>query len=272
MVDDPFEAAAASAARLAEVTGAASHDAVLVLGSGWTPAADQLGDIVTDVPVSELGGFAPSTVPGHESRVRSIRCGDRRLLAFLGRVHLYEGHSPSTVVHGVRTAILAGCSTVVLTNAAGGVKEGYRVGQGVLIADHLNLTGSSPLSGPNRDDLGPRFVDLTEAWSPRLRDLARTVDPDLDEGVYAGFAGPQYETPAEVRMARTLGADLVGMSTVHECLAAAHLGAEVLGFSLVSNLAAGLTGEKLDHAEVMAAGVAAAERLGRLLAAVVSRL
>ena len=115
-------------------------------------------------------------------------------------------------------------------------------------------------------------MDLTEAWSRRLRDLARTVDPDLDEGVYAGFAGPQYETPAEVRMARTLGADLVGMSTVHECLAAVHLGAEVLGFSLVSNAAAGLTGEKLDHAEVMAAGVAAAERMGRLLAAVVHGL
>jgi purine-nucleoside phosphorylase len=227
--------------------------------------------VVTEVPVTSLGGFAASTVPGHESVVRSIRCGDRRVLAFLGRVHLYEGHEPATVVHGVRTAVLAGCSTVVLTNAAGGLKEGFRVGQAVLIADHLNLTGASPLTGPNRDDLGPRFVDLTDAWSPRLRELARSVDPTLDEGVYAGFPGPQYETPAEVRMARTMGADLVGMSTVHECLAARHLGAEVLGFSLVTNLAAGLSGEKLDHAEVVAAGAAAAERMGELLASVVQR-
>jgi purine-nucleoside phosphorylase len=268
---DPFEAAAASAARLAELTGVERHDVALVLGSGWTPAADQLGEVLADVPVTEIG-FPPTTVPGHGNTVRSIRCGDRMVLAFLGRVHLYEGHAPTTVVHGVRTAVLAGCSTVVLTNAAGGVKEGYRVGQGVLIADHINLTGASPLTGPNRDDMGPRFVDMTEAWSPRLRALARTVDPDLAEGVYAGFAGPQYETPAEVRMARTLGADLVGMSTVHECLAAVHLGAEVLGFSLVSNVAAGLSGEKLDHAEVMAAGKASAERLGRLLAAVVAEL
>jgi purine-nucleoside phosphorylase len=269
---DPFEAAAASAARLAEITGVERHDIALVLGSGWTPAAEQLGEIVADVVVTELGGFAPSTVPGHASTVRSIRCADRRVLAFMGRVHLYEGHSPATVVHGVRTAVMAGCSTVVLTNAAGAVTEGFQVGQGVLIADHINLTGASPLSGPNRDDLGPRFVDMTDAWSARLRALAREVDPDLAEGVYAGFPGPQYETPAEVRMARTLGADLVGMSTVHECLAAVHLGAEVLGFSLVSNLAAGLSGQKLDHAEVVAAGRAAAERMGDLLAAVVRRL
>jgi purine-nucleoside phosphorylase len=271
-VTDPFEVAAASAARLAEVTGAERHDVALVLGSGWTPAADQLGEIVADIPVTALGGFAASTVPGHESAVRSIRCGDRRVLAFLGRVHLYEGHAPSTVVHGVRTAVMAGCTTVVLTNAAGGLKEGFHVGQGVLIADHLNLTGASPLSGPNRDDLGPRFVDMTDAWSSRLRALARHVDPDLEEGVYAGFAGPQYETPAEVRMARTLGADLVGMSTVLECLAAVHLGAEVLGFSLVTNLAAGLSDQKLSHEEVVAAGAAAAQRMGGLLAAVVQRL
>jgi purine-nucleoside phosphorylase len=254
------------------VTGTERHDVALVLGSGWTPAADRLGEVVVEVPVASLGGFAASTVPGHVSTVRSIRCGDKRVLAFLGRVHLYEGHAPSTVVHGIRTAVMAGCSTVVLTNAAGGIREGYRVGQPVMIADHLNLTGASPLTGPNRDDLGPRFVDLTDAWSSRLREVARRVDPDLQEGVYAGFAGPQYETPAEVRMARTLGADLVGMSTVHECLAAVHLGAEVLGFSLVSNLAAGLSGEKLDHAEVVAAGAAAAERMGGLLAEIVGQL
>jgi purine-nucleoside phosphorylase len=165
-------------------------------------------------------------VAGHSGTIRSIRSGGgRRVLAFLGRVHAYEGHSLSTVVHGVRTAVRAGCTTVVMTNAAGGLREGMRVGQPVLIADHLNLTGRSPLSGPAPPaDLGLlRFADLTEAYSPRLRALAREVDPNLEEGVYAGLPGPHYETPAEIRMLRTLGADLVGMSTVHEVIAARHV-------------------------------------------------
>jgi len=269
---DPCALAQRSAEVLAERTGVAHHDVALVLGSGWTPAADNLGEVVADIPLAELGGFAASTVVGHGSSVRSIRSGGRQILAFLGRVHLYEGHDPALVVHGVRTAVLAGCSTVVLTNAAGGLREGMTVGQPVLIADHINLTGRSSLTGPNRDDLGPRFVDMTHAYSPRLRALAREVDPGLEEGVYAGFPGPQYETPAEVRMARVLGADLVGMSTVLETLAAVHLGAEVLGLSLVTNLAAGLSGQALDHAEVLAAGAAAAERMGGLIAEVVGRL
>ncbi len=268
----PYEAALASADRLGEATGCERHDVAVVLGSGWGPAAEQIGEVVAEVPLVELGGFPAATVAGHGSTVRSIAAGDRRVLAFLGRTHLYEGHEPHAVVHGVRTAVLAGCRTVVLTNAAGGIRPGLAVGQAVLIADHLNLTGRSPLTGANRDDLGPRFVDLTQAWSPRLRALARAVDPSLEEGVYACFAGPQYETPAEVRMARAMGADLVGMSTVLECIAARHLGAEVLGFSLVTNLAAGLSGEVLDHAEVLAAGAAAAERVGALIAQVVARL
>ena len=177
-------------------------------------------------------------------------------------------------MHAVRAAVRAGCHTVVVTNAAGGLRAGMRVGQPVLIADHLNLTGRSPLSGAAApEDLGlARFVDLTEAYSPRLRALAREVDPSLEEGVYAGLPGPHYETPAEVRMLRTLGADLVGMSTVHEVIAARHVGAQVLGLSLVTNLAAGLGAGHLDHADVLDAGRAAAEAMGDLLAQVVERL
>jgi purine-nucleoside phosphorylase len=196
------------------------------------------------------------------------------VLALLGRVHAYEGHDLSLVVHGVRSAVRAGCRTVILTNAAGGLRAGMRPGQPVLISDHLNLTGRSPLTGPPApDELGlPRFVDLTEAYSLRLRSLAREVDPTLEEGVYAGLPGPQYETPAEIRMLQVLGADLVGMSTVHEVIAARHLGAEVLGLSLVTNLAAGLGHDALDHADVLEAGRAAAESMGDLVAHLVARL
>jgi purine-nucleoside phosphorylase len=172
-------------------------------------------------------------------------------------------------VHGVRTAVAAGCSVVVLTNAAGGVDPALAVGRPVLIADHLNLTGHNPLVGPPPPS-GPRFVDLSDCWSARLRGIARDVDPTLREGVYAAFLGPSYETPAEVRMARTLGADLVGMSTVLEAIAARQLGAEVLGLSLVTNPAAGVVAAPIDHADVLARGQAAADDLGRLLAAVVS--
>jgi len=273
-VTDPFAIAADTAARMAAATGIDRHDVAVVLGSGWTPAADRMGPVAAEVPCAELGGFVVPTVAGHELTIRSIDCDGHRVLALLGRVHLYEGHDPALVVHGVRTAVLAGCTTVVLTNAAGGLRDDLAVGQAVMIADHLNLTGRSPLTGANRDDLGPRFVDMTHAYSPRLRALARSVDPTLTEGVYAGFAGPQYETPAEVRMAAILGADLVGMSTVLECLAAVHLGAEVLGLSLVTNLAAGFgqDGKGLDHREVLAAGMASADRTGALLAGVVARL
>jgi purine-nucleoside phosphorylase len=168
--------------------------------------------------------------------------------------------------------VQAGCATVVLTNAAGGLRGDHQVGEAVLIADHLNLTGRSPLSGPAPPThVPPRFVDLTDCWSPRLRALAREVDPTLTEGVYANVPGPHYETPAEIRMLRALGADLVGMSTVWEAIAARHLGAEVLGLSLVTNLAAGM-GAPLDHADVLAAGQAATTRMGRLLAEVVARI
>jgi purine-nucleoside phosphorylase len=270
---DPFGAAEAAASRLAALSGFDHHDVAVVLGSGWLPAADRMGSVVAQLPMTALGGFPPPSVVGHAGQVRSIAGRSKRILVFLGRVHLYEGHGPARVVHGIRTAVAAGCQTVVLTNAAGAVAPGLHVGQPVLIADHLNLTGQSPLSGPVPSpphDL--RFVDMTTAYSPRLRALAREADGSLAEGVYACFPGPQYETPAEVRMARTLGADLVGMSTVMETIAARHLGAEVLGCSLVTNVAAGLGGSALDHADVLAVGRQSAEHMGDLLADVIARL
>ena len=268
---DPYAAAAASAARLAELTGQPRHEAAVVLGSGWASAAAAIGPGAAEIPLAELGGFPPPTVAGHAGLVRSVRAGQARVLVFLGRAHLYEGHSPATVVHGVRTAIAAGCRVVVLTNAAGGI-GGYPVGQPVIIRDHLNLTGRSPLAGPPPPDGFPaRFADLTEAYSARLRRLALEADPSLPEGVYAGLPGPHYETPAEIGMLRLLGADLVGMSTVLETIAARHLGAEVLAISLVTNPAAGLAAQGLDHADVVAAGRAAADRMGTLLAQVLPR-
>jgi purine-nucleoside phosphorylase len=264
---DPFLAAAASAERLARITAMPQHDVALVLGSGWAPVADALGTPAAEVPLAELGGFAPTTVPGHVPTIRSLRAGAARVLIFLGRTHLYEGHSPATLVHGVRTAVAAGCRVVVLTNAAGGIREDYQLGQPVLIRDHLNLTGRSPLSGPPPPAGFPsRFTDLTSLYSPRLRTLAKATDPTLAEGVYAALSGPHYETPAEIAMLRTLGADLVGMSTVLEAIAAHHLGAEVLAISLVTNFAAGLAPEGLNHTEVVAAGLAATDRMGALLA------
>jgi purine-nucleoside phosphorylase len=266
VTDDPFASAEASAAQLTARIGR-QHDIAVVLGSGWTPAADALGVPEAEIPLAELGGFPPPTVMGHTPSVRSVTVGTRKVLLFLGRVHLYEGLPPTQVVHGVRTAILAGCRTIVLTNAAGGIREGLSVGQPVLISDHLNLTGKSPLSGPP-PSRGQRFTDLTDLYSPRLRELAKQKDSTLTEGVYAMLPGPHYETPAEITMLGRLGADLVGMSTALEAIAARHLDAEVLGISLVTNLAAGLGGQSLSHAEVVEAGRASAIRMGTLLAAV----
>lgn len=215
--------------------------------------------------MAELPGFTPPTAAGHTGQVLSVAIGEHRVLVLAGRVHAYEGHDLLHVVHPVRAACAAGAAVVVLTNAAGAVRSDFEVGQPVLISDQLNLTFRSPL-------VGPQFVDMVDAYAPRLRALAREVDSALAEGVYAGLLGPQYETPAEVRMLRMLGADLVGMSTVHEAIAARAAGAEVLGVSLVTNLAAGITGEPLSHVEVLAAGAASATRMGSLLADVVARL
>jgi purine-nucleoside phosphorylase len=260
----PAETAGAAAAELAACTGADRHDVAIVLGSGWVPAIDALGTAVADLPVTDLPGFLPPAVEGHAGRIRSLEVGGRRVLAFLGRTHLYEGRGVEPVVHGVRVAAAAGCRVVVLTNACGGLRPGLAVGDPVLISDHLNLTWRTPL-------VGPRFVDLSDVYAARLRALVREIDPSIAEGVYAQFPGPQYETPAEVRMAGVLGADLVGMSTVLEAIAAHAEGCEVLGISLVTNLAAGL-GDPLDHEEVLAVGKAAATRMGTLLGQVIPRL
>src|SRR2546430_5039669 len=208
--------------------------------------------------MAELPGFSAPTVVGHGGAIRSLTVGERRVLVLLGRTHLYEGRGVGAVVHGVRTVVAAGCGTVILTNAAGCLRPEIAVGQPVLISDHLNLTATSPL-------VGAQFVDLTDLYSSRLRGIAREIDPSLVEGVYAGLPGPHFETPAEIRMLRTIGADLVGMSTVLEAIAAKAVGAEVFGLSLVTNLAAGITGEPLNHLEVLEAGRAAASRMGRLL-------
>ena len=253
-----------AAAAIADATGVASHDVAVVLGSGWRPAADIIGTATHEIAMADLPGFLPPTVTGHGGTIRSVTVGERRVLVLLGRTHLYEGRGIPPVVHGVRTAAAAGCRTIVLTNAAGGIREGLHVGEPVLIADHLNLTAASPL-------VGQSFVDLTDLYSPKLRIRAREIDPTLTEGVYAGLPGPHFETPAEIRMLRTLGADLVGMSTVLEAIAARAEGAEVLGISLVTNLAAGITGEPLNHVEVLEAGAAAAGRMGELLRELAAR-
>jgi len=263
--DSPAGPAAAAAAEIAARTGRARHDVAVVLGSGWRAAADALGTGTAEIPMAELPGFAAPTAAGHGGTVRSVQVGQRAVLVLRGRAHAYEGHDLSTVVHPVRTAIAAGAGIVVLTNACGGIRPDLQVGDAVLIADHLNLTGRSPL-------VGPQFTDLTDAYDPQLRAAARRLDPTLTEGVYAGLPGPHYETPAEIRMLATLGADLVGMSTVHETIAARAAGARVLGLSLVTNAAAGTTGAPLDHAEVLAAGDAAATRMGALLTELVAAL
>jgi purine-nucleoside phosphorylase len=264
-VTDPDALATEAANAIRERTGVDRHDVAVILGSGWAPAAAELGDPVAVVPMAELPGFTPPTAAGHGGQVLSLHVGEHRVLVFVGRIHAYEGHELRHVVHPVRAASAAGVGTVVLTNAAGGVREDYSVGQPVLISDHLNLTARSPL-------VGAQFVDLTDAYSPRLRTLAREIDPSLSEGVYAGLPGPHYETPAEIRMLRALGADLVGMSTVHETIAARAAGAQVLAVSLVTNLAAGMTGKPLSHQEVLEAGRRSATRMGALLGAVIARV
>lgn len=267
---NPYELAAGAGAALIAALGGVRHDVALVLGSGWLGAADALGETADEVAVTDLIGFPRPTVAGHAGKVRSVVVGSRRVLVFLGRSHLYEGHSPAVVVHAVRSAVAAGCRTVILTNAAGGLRPWMTVGQPVLIRDHLNLTGRSPLGGEAPPEgYAARFVDLTDLYSSRLRAIALGLDPTLAEGVYACLPGPHYETPAEIAMLSGLGADLVGMSTVMEAIAARHLGAEVLAVSLVTNLAAGLADSGINHEEVIEAGAAAAARVGRLLAEII---
>jgi len=262
----PYELAQSSAAAIAERTGTPRHDVAVILGSGWAPAADAFGTTLHELPYGELPGFNTTSVVGHSGTLRSVDIGNgKRALVFLGRTHYYEGHGVAPVVHNVRTAAAAGATSVILTNAAAGLDPNWKPGTAVLIKDHINLTATSPI-------VGAKFVDLTHAYSPRLRDLCKHIDPSLPEGVYAGFPGPHYETPAEIAFIRTIGAHLAGMSTVLETIAAREAGMEVLGVSLVTNLAAGMTGEPLSHEEVLAAGRAAAERMGTLLAQVLKAI
>jgi len=262
---DPFEVARHAAAFLAERTGVERHDLLLVLGSGWGGAAELVGETVAEIDSHEIPGFSAPAVAGHSASTRSIRLADGRHALVLGsRPHLYEGRGVRRVVHGVRTAAAAGCSTVILTNGCGGLRP-WAPGTPVLISDHINLTGTSPLEGAT-------FVDLTDLYSSRLRTLAREVDATLDEGVYVQFRGPHYETPAEVRMAGIMGGDLVGMSTTLEAIAARHAGLEVLGLSLVTNLAAGISATALSHEEVLEAGQAAGPRISALLAEITRRI
>ncbi|HEV2754186.1 MAG TPA: purine-nucleoside phosphorylase [Actinomycetota bacterium] len=249
---------------IADLTGRADYRVAIVLGSGLGSVAERLTG-ATAIPYSDIEGWPRPRVPGHEGALYAGEIEGVPSLVLAGRVHLYEGHAPAAVAHAVLAAVDAGCEVVVLTNAAGGINTSLSVGELVLISDHLNLTGSNPLIG------GASFLDMTEVYDAGLRVLAGAVSPGIREGVYAGVIGPVYETPAEIRMLATLGADLVGMSTVHEAIAARSRGARVLGLSLVTNAAAGL-GAALDHEEVRRAGVEGAGRVEALLRGVVAAL
>lgn len=247
----------------------------IVLGSGLGGLADDVEDPVA-IPFAELPGWPAATAPGHVGRLLLGRLAGRNVVMLQGRFHVYEGNDPGLVVQPVLLFGKLGARVVVLTNAAGGVDPAFRPGTLMVIRDHLNLTGRTPLLGPNADEIGPRFQDLTDAWNPALREslhaAGRAEGVDLVEGVYAGLLGPQYETPAEVRMLRTLGADAVGMSTVLECIAARWCGLEVCGVSLVTNAGAGYSGEPLTHEEVLAAGAEAGPRLAKVIRRFVAEL
>ncbi|WP_149085802.1 MULTISPECIES: purine-nucleoside phosphorylase [Microbacterium] len=263
---NPFEVAAEAAADIARLTGVEKHDIALTLGSGWGKAADLIGETVASVPATEVTGFSKPALEGHVGTLRSIRTpGGKNVLVIGARTHYYENHGVRRVVHSVRTAAATGASIMVLTNGAGGIRETWKPGQPVLISDHINLTADSPLEGAT-------FIDLTDLYATRLRDIARTVDPTLDEGVYTQFRGPHYETPAEVQMAKHIGGHIVGMSTALEAIAAREAGMEVLGFSLITNLAAGIQQTPLSHAEVIEAGREAEPVISALLARVVEAL
>jgi purine-nucleoside phosphorylase len=263
---DPFEIAALAAAEIAQKTGVEKHDIALTLGSGWAKAADLIGETTATIAADEITGFSKPTLAGHVGTLRSVLLpGGKRALVIGARTHYYEGHGVRRVVHSVRTAAATGATTMILTNGAGGIRETWSPGTPVLISDHINLTADSPLEGAT-------FVDLTDLYSLRLRDLARTVDGDLDEGVYCQFRGPHYETPAEVQMAKTIGGHIVGMSTALEAIAARQAGMEVLGMSLITNLAAGIQKTPLSHQEVIQAGRDAESTISSLLARIVAAL
>jgi len=263
---DPFAIAKQAAAQLAEATGVEKHDIALTLGSGWAKAADLIGETTATIPATDIIGFSKPALVGHVGTLRSVLLPNgKRALVIGARTHFYEGHGVRRVVHSVRAAAAAGATTMILTNGAGGIRESWTPGTPVLISDHINLTAASPLEGAT-------FIDLTDLYARRLRDLARSVAPDLDEGVYTQFRGPHYETPAEVQMAKTIGGHIVGMSTALEAIAAREAGMEILGLSLITNLAAGISSEPLSHAEVLQAGRDAEPVISAMLARIVAEI
>jgi purine-nucleoside phosphorylase len=261
-VADPYDVARQAADRIAELTGRTTHDALVVLGSGWGPAAAAFGEPSAAFPMTDVPGFLAPVADGHAGEIRSYLVDGVATLVLLGRTHLYEGHGLRPVVHGIRTAHAAGVRLAVLTNANGSLRGDWELGRPVLVSDHLNVTGTSPLEGP-------RFVDLTNAWSPRLRVLARELDPSLAEGVYAWLRGPQYETWAEAEWLRRVGADLLGMSTVPEAIAAREWRMELVGISTVTAIEGTPSG--IDPDEVVAIAERTASRCGPLLAELVTK-
>ena len=264
-----------AAARTLADAGVSSPEVAIILGSGLGPLADMI-DVAVEVRTTSIEGYPPSTVEGHEGVFIFGDLNGRKVLALKGRIHAYEGHPLDVVVLPVRMMARLGARTIVLTNAAGGIRPDLRKGDVMLIEDHLNLQPASPLEGPNVEEWGPRFPDMTEAWDPELRKIARQVASEdgleLQAGVYASLRGPQYETPAEVRMLARLGADAVGMSTVPEVIAARHMGMRAVGFSLISNVAAGLGEGPLDHREVVEAGRERGEALSSFTRRLIARL
>ncbi len=247
----------------------------VVLGSGLGAFADTLESRV-ETPYASIPGWPASTAAGHAGKLVEGRIGEKKVIVLAGRAHLYEGYTALQVTHGIRELHRRGVTSLILTNAAGGINESYKPGDLVLISDHINLLGSNPLTGPNNDALGPRFPDMSEAYSRQYREIARVAGRELglelQEGVYAATPGPSYETPAEIRFMRAIGADLVGMSTVPETIAANHMGMKVLAISCVTNAAAGILPQKLVHEEVLETGARVRDTLVKLLRLVVERL
>ena len=261
-----YQLADEAAAFIKKATGKEKHDIALTLGSGWGEAAELIGETTHVLSADEVPGFHKAAVAGHPGTIRSITTAQGKEALVIGaRTHFYEGRGVDAVVHGVRTAAATGAETMILTNGCGGLNPLFEAGMPVLISDHINATAASPL-------VGAHFVDLTDLYSPRIREIAREIDSSLLEGVYYQATGPHYETPAEIRMMQTLGADLVGMSTALEAIAARAAGMEIFGISLVTNMAAGIQETPLSHAEVIEAGQQAGPRISRLLADIIAAL
>ncbi len=269
-----FDRAEAAAAHVRGLSPG-PHDLAVVLGSGLSVVANRLTDSIA-IPYEAIPHFPRATVAGHEGKLLLGRLGGTRSIVFQGRFHSYEGHDLDAVTFPVRVLSRLGVKTLILTAATGGIRADLRAGSLVVVSDHLNLLGANPLRGPNDDRLGTRFPDLSEVYSKRLRVMAKEegkrLGLDLSSAVYACLPGPSYETPAEIRMLRALGADVVGMSTVPEAIAARHAGIEVLAFALVSNAAAGVTGAAITHAEVLDAGHKAAPILAKLIERAAARI